>query len=234
MPLSEVPEYDRAERISGQELRNRLTHEEPIPEWFSFPEILTELKKLYPPKHQQGCTLLITGLPGAGKTTLAEALMSKLLEVGQRSVTVLDGDRMRQLLSSDLGFSKADRLQHLRRLGFVAREITKHRGIAICAVIAPYQSIRDDLRRMIGSEGGFVEVFLDTPVNVCESRDKKGFYHQARLGNLKNFTGINGPYEKPESPNLVIDMSKVTPLEAVQQVILKTRKYGLLHLDSFV
>ena len=184
--------------LSGTEFRRRLREGIEIPAWFSYPEVVEELRRRYPPKHRQGFTVLFTGLSGAGKSTLANALMTKLLELGGRSVTLLDGDLVRKHLSSELGFSKEHRDLNILRIGFVASEITKAGGVAICAPIAPYASIRRRVREMVEAYGSFVEIYVATPLEVCEQRDTKGLYAKARAGLLTQFTGIDDPYEVPE------------------------------------
>lgn len=205
--------------ISGTELRRRLHEGIEIPEWFSYPEVVKELRKAYPPKPRQGLTVFFTGLSGAGKSTIAKALMATLLERGGRSITLLDGDIVRQHLSSELGFSREHRDLNILRIGFVASEITKHGGVAICAPIAPYRLARRRVREMVSRWGGFLEVYVATPLEVCEARDRKGLYAKARAGIIRNFTGISDPYEVPEAPELIIDTRDCSPGEAVQRVI---------------
>ncbi|HXH85515.1 MAG TPA: bifunctional sulfate adenylyltransferase/adenylylsulfate kinase, partial [Nitrospira sp.] len=207
----EVANGRRVMNISGSELRRRLNEGESIPRWFTFPEIARELQRTYPPRHNQGFTVFFTGLSGAGKSTLANALIVKLLEAGGRPVTLLDGDIVRKNLSSELGFSKEHRDINVRRIGFVAAEIAKNGGIAICAPIAPYDRIRKQVRGMVESHGGFVLIYVATALPVCEQRDRKGLYAKARAGVLPQFTGISDPYETPTDADLVIDTSAITP-----------------------
>ncbi len=228
VPVGEVAPNETVQRISGTELRRRFAEDLPIPDWFSFPEVVQELRRAFPPKHRQGLTILLTGLPSAGKTTLAHALHWRFMEIGTRRVSVLDGDPMRQIFSSELGFSKADREKHMLRMGYVAREITKNGGIAILALIAPLQKIRRQLRDIITPHGGFVEVYLDTPQEVCEQRDRKGLYAKARKGLIDNFTGVNSPYEVPELAEVVVDAATQSPNVAVQQIVLKLEHLGYL------
>ncbi|PYQ42820.1 MAG: adenylyl-sulfate kinase, partial [Acidobacteria bacterium] len=176
--------------ISGTELRQRLAEGRDIPEWFTFPEVVKALRRTHPPRKEQGFTVFFTGLSGAGKSTIANGLLVKLLEVGGRPVTLLDGDEVRKHLSSELGFSRAHRDLNIQRIGYVASEITKNGGIAICAPIAPYDAVRKTVREMIQPVGGFVLVHVATPLEVCESRDRKGMYAKARAGIIKEFTGI--------------------------------------------
>src|SRR5690606_35398573 len=175
----------------GTELRRRLMSGEEIPAWFSYPGVVAELRKTHPPKHQQGFTVFFTGLSGSGKSTVANALMERLLGETSRPITMLDGDVVRTHLSKGLGFSAEDRSINVQRIGYVASEITKHRGIAICAPIAPYEADRRANRELISAHGGYVEVFADTPIEVCEQRDVKGLYAKARAGLVKGFTGID-------------------------------------------
>lgn len=225
---NEVEEGQAVINISGTELRRRLQEGLDIPEWFSHPEVVKELKKTYPPKQNQGFTIFFTGLSGAGKSTIAKALMVKFMEIGGRPVTLLDGDLVRRNLSSELGFSREHRDINIIRIGFVATEITKNGGIAICAPIAPYLSTRQKVRESISIVGGFFEVYVSTPLEVCEARDRKGLYAKARAGIIKEFTGISDPYETPESPDLVIDTQDCLPDEAAQIIILRLEKEGYI------
>ena len=227
-PLDEVEEGTRTLSISGTELRRRLSEGLEIPEWFTFPEVATELRKTHPPRSKQGFTVFFTGLSGAGKSTIANALMVKLLEMGGRPVTLLDGDLVRRNLSSELGFSKEHRDLNIRRIGWVASEITKNGGIAICAPIAPYAAVRGEVEELIRSLGGYVLVHVATPLDVCEERDRKGLYAKARAGIIKEFTGISDPYEAPENPELAIDTSALSPEEAAQRVILHLESEGYI------
>lgn len=228
IPINEVKEADRTLSISGTELRQRLTDGREIPEWFTFPEVAEELQRTHPPRHKQGFTLFFTGLSGAGKSTLANAVMAKLLEAGGRPVTLLDGDIVRKNLSSELGFSKEHRDLNIRRIGFVANEITKNGGIAICAPIAPYDSIRKEVRSLIEQHGGFILVYVATPLEVCEERDRKGLYAKARAGIIKEFTGISDPYEAPRNAEIKIDTSDLKPEEAAQDILLRLERAGYI------
>jgi sulfate adenylyltransferase len=189
---------------------------------------VTELRRAYPARHKQGFTVFFTGLSGAGKSTIANALMVKLMELGGRSVTLLDGDIVRKHLSSELGFSREHRNLNILRIGFVASEITKNGGIAICAPIAPYASTRREVREMISPGGGFIEVHVATTLEICEQRDRKGLYAKARAGLIKEFTGISDPYEEPEDPEMVIDTMECSPDEAAHRVILKLESLGFI------
>ena len=201
--------------------------EEP-PDWFSYPEVVTELRNVYPPRNRQGFTLFFTGLSGSGKSTLAKIIYGKLVEGGRRPATLLDGDIVRQNLSSELGFSKAHRDLNIRRIGYVASEITKNGGIAICAPIAPYRETRRAVREMIEERGAFIEVYVATPLEVCEARDRKGLYAKARKGLIPEFTGISDPYEVPEKAELTIDTADVSPMEAAQEIYLYLLKEGYI------
>jgi sulfate adenylyltransferase len=227
LPEDEVPAGARTLNISGTELRRRLAEGHEIPEWFTYPELVKELRHAYPPRHKQGVSIFFTGLSGAGKSTVANALLIKLLEIGGRPVTLLDGDIVRQHLSSELGFSKEHRDLNIRRIGFVASEITKNGGIALCAPIAPYDKLRKDVRTMI-KPGGFVLVYIKTPLHVCEERDRKGLYAKARAGLIKEFTGISDPYEEPADAELSLDTTLLSPEEAAQAIILHLERDGYI------
>ena len=227
-PVDEIPEGMRTLDISGSELRRRLDRGLDIPDWFSFSSVISELRKSRPPLIRRGFTVFFTGLSGSGKSTLAKALMVKLLEDGRRPVTLLDGDIVRTHLSNELGFSKEHRSINVQRIGFVASEITKNRGIAICAPIAPYRKDRKVNNDLITQYGGYIEVFVSTPLEVCESRDVKGLYAKARKGLIKDFTGIDDPYEEPRNPDLCIDSSSTPPEKLVQEIILKIEQLGYM------
>ena len=217
----QVSTHDEVLRISGTEFRDRLRNDKPIPEWFSYPEVLRELRKSYPPKHKQGFMIFFTGLSGAGKSTIANALMLKLMELDHRPITLLDGDIVRMNLSQELGFSKEHRDINVRRIGFVASQIVKCGGIAISAAIAPYASVRDEVRKMVEEYGTFIEVYVSTSLEVCEERDVKGLYQKARTGVLKGFTGIDDPYEAPVNAEVVIDAGRLSVEEGVDTVLSK-------------
>jgi sulfate adenylyltransferase len=228
MPEDEVPKGARVLSISGTEQRRRLNEGTDLPPWFTPPAVAAELRRSYPPRSRQGFTLFFTGLSGSGKSTIANVVLVKLLEIGGRPVTLLDGDIVRRNLSSELGFSKEHRDLNIRRIGFVAAEIAGNGGIAICAPIAPYDATRKDVRRMIEPRGAFVLIHMATPIEVCEERDRKGLYAKARAGILKEFTGISDPYEEPTDAELVIDTSALTPSEAAQQIILFLEREGYI------
>ena len=227
-PADEVPEGSTVLDISGTELRRRLAEGLEIPEWFSFPQVVSELRRTRPPRSRQGFTVFFTGFSGSGKSTIANALMIKLMEMGGRPVTLLDGDVVRKNLSSELGFSKEHRDLNIRRIGYVASEITKNGGIAICAPIAPYATTRRAVREDIEQFGAFLEVHVATSLEECERRDRKGLYKLAREGKIKEFTGISDPYDIPESPELRLDTENVDVDNCAHQVILKLESMGLI------
>ena len=228
VPDDEVPSGRRVLSISGTELRERLARGSDLPVWFTFPEVAEELRRSHPPRKQQGFTVFFTGLSGAGKSTVAIVLLVKLLEMGGRPVTLLDGDVVRKHLSSELGFSREHRDLNIRRIGFVASEITKNGGIALCAPIAPYDAVRREVRSLIEPLGGFVLVHVDAPLDVCEGRDRKGLYAKARAGILREFTGISDPYEAPGDADVVLRTAERTPDEAAQEVILHLEREGYI------
>jgi sulfate adenylyltransferase len=230
-PANEVPKDARVLDLSGTELRNRLNDGRDIPSWFTYPEVATELRRSFPPRHKQGLTIFFSGLSGSGKSTIANVLMTKFLEVGGRPVTMLDGDLVRKHLSSELGFSKEHRDINIRRIGYVASEITKNGGIAICAPIAPYDLTRKDVRALIEPVGGFILVHLSTSVDVCETRDRKGLYAKARAGILKEFTGISDPYEEPTDAELHINTAELSPEESAQEIILHLEREGFIGMN---
>ena len=226
MTKDEVPEGAETLTVSGTELRELLDKGSDVPEWFSYPDVVEELRKQRPAMSKRGFTIFFTGLSGSGKSTLANGLLVKLLEDWRRPATLLDGDIIRTHLSSELGFSKEHRSLNIRRIGFVASEITKNGGIAICAPIAPYRSDRRFNRDMIAPLGGYIEIFVNTPLEVCERRDVKGLYAKARQGLIKQFTGIDDPYEEPENAEIVIDSSTEDPEVLVEQILKKIHTMG--------
>jgi sulfate adenylyltransferase len=232
VPDDEVKPTDRVLNISGTELRQRLNEGRDIPGWFTYPEVVHELRRSFPPRSQQGVTIFFTGLSGSGKSTIANALLTKFLEVGGRPVTLLDGDLVRKHLSSELGFSKEHRDINIRRIGYVASEITKNGGIAICAPIAPYDATRKHVRHMIEPYGGFILVHIATSVEVCEQRDRKGLYAKARAGILKEFTGISDPYEAPADAEVTINTGELSPEEAAQEIILHLEREGFIGVNG--
>jgi sulfate adenylyltransferase len=226
--MDETKEGEKVLSISGTEFRRRLNEGLEIPEWFSFPKVVEELRRTHPARHRQGFTVFFTGLSGAGKSAVARALVAKLLETGSRRVTLLDGDLVRKNLSSELGFSREHRDLNILRIGYVASEITKNGGAAICAPIAPFAATRRKVRHAIEPVGGFLEVHLSTPIEVCEQRDRKGLYAKARAGIIKEFTGISDPYEVPENPELRMDTQDVTPDMVAHRILVKLESMGFI------
>ena len=229
MPLSQIQaqNLDCAEYTDAQ-MKKDLQQGEEIPAWFSYPEVVRNLRRAYPPRSKQGFTLFFTGLSGSGKSTLAKIIYAKLVEGGSRPVTLLDGDVVRLHLSSELGFSKEHRNLNIKRIGFVASEITKNGGVAICAPIAPYTATRRAVRDMIEPHGEFIEIHVATPLETCEERDRKGLYAKARRGEIPEFTGISDPYEVPEYPELRVDTTGLSPMEAAQEIFLYLLREGYL------
>jgi len=228
VPIDDTTDADKVLNISGTELRRRLQEGLDIPEWFSFADVVEELRKTHPPRHRQGFTVFFTGLSGSGKSTIANALMTKLMEIGGRPVSLLDGDVVRKNLSSELGFTKEHRDLNILRIGYVASEITKNGGIAICAPIAPYAHTRRMVRESISPHGGFVEIHVATPLEICEERDRKGLYAKARAGIIKEFTGISDPYEVPEAPEMEIDTADISPDLAAHRILVKLESMGFI------
>jgi sulfate adenylyltransferase len=224
----EIQPGQKVLNISGTELRRRLFRGIDIPEWFSFPSVVKILRQTHPPRNLQGFTIFFTGLSGAGKSTLANAIRIVLMEEGSRPVTLLDGDEVRMHLSSELGFTKEHRNLNIRRISWVASQITKSRGIAIIAAIAPYQEPRDFARKHISKNGGFLEVHVATPLEVCEKRDVKGLYAKARNGILKNFTGIDDPYEIPTSPEISLNTNGLKITDCLNIIIKHLKDEGYL------
>lgn len=227
-PIDQFPQDETPAVISGSELRDRLQKNQDIPAWFSYPAVLAELRKSHPPKHEQGFTVFLTGLPSSGKSTLANALSIKLRELTNRQITLLDGDIIRTHLSRGLGFSQEDRETNITRVGFVAREVTKHRGIVICALVAPFLKARNIVRQMISEVGGFVEVYVATPLAVCETRDRKGLYKKAREGLIKQFTGVSDPYEEPIAAEISINTANIEPEEVIEMMVHQLKSLGYL------
>ncbi|PID35998.1 MAG: adenylyltransferase [Rhodobacterales bacterium] len=229
-PNDEIADRDQVTilNISGTELRRRLSEGLEIPDWFSFPEVVEELRRTRPARSKQGFTVFFTGFSGSGKSTIANALMVKLMEMGGRPVTLLDGDIVRKNLSSELGFSKEHRDLNIKRIGYVASEITKNGGIALCAPIAPYAATRRHVRQEIEQYGAFVEVHVATSIEECERRDRKGLYKLAREGKIAEFTGISDPYDVPENPELRVETENVDVDNCAHQVLLKLESMGLI------
>jgi sulfate adenylyltransferase len=227
-PIDEVKDGQDYKTISGTKLREMLDKGEEIPGWFTYPEVAKELKSSNPPLKKRGFTIFFTGLSGSGKSTLANGLMIKLLEDGNRPVTLLDGDIVRTHLSSELGFSKEHRSLNVQRIGYVASEVTKNNGIAICAPIAPYEKDRLINRNLISTYGGYIEIFVNTSLKKCEERDSKGLYKLARKGIIKEFTGISDPYEIPKNAEIVIDSGEKTPEDLVEELYVRIQELGYI------
>ncbi len=228
--IDKVDDSVRTASISGTQVREEyLNNGHALPEWFTRPEVAEILADSYPAKHKQGFTVWFTGLSGSGKSTTAEILTTLLLEHG-RNVTQLDGDVVRTHLSKGLGFSKEDRDINIRRIGFVAAEIVRHRGVAVCAAVSPYRATRNDVRNMVGADN-FIEVFMDTPLEVCEDRDVKGLYAKARRGEIKGFTGIDDPYEPPNNPEISLDTVHYTAEENAHRIVDLLTERGFLKLQ---
>jgi sulfate adenylyltransferase len=228
--VDEAPDTGTQLQISADEVRQRLDDGREIPSWYTDETVAAELHLRHPARGEQGFTVFLTGLSGSGKSTIANVLRIKLLELGGRGVALLDGDLVRANLSSELGFSKEHRDLNIRRIGFVASEITRAGGVAICAPIAPYDVVRREVREMVQPCGGFVLVHVATPLEVCEARDRKGMYAKARAGIIKEFTGISDPYENPEDADVVIDTTNLTPNEATREVLLHLERQGYISL----
>ena len=225
--ISRVAPGTRTASLSGTQVRrDYLERGRPLPGWFTRPEVAAILAESYPPRHRQGVCVWFTGLPGAGKSTTAEILTTLLLEHG-RQVTVLDGDVVRTHLSRGLGFSKEDRDANILRIGFVAAEIARHGGVAVCAAVSPYRAARGQVRALVGADR-FVEVFVETPLAVCEARDAKGMYARARRGEITGFTGIDDPYEPPERPELVLDTVAWSAEDNAGRIVAYLREAGFL------
>ena len=229
--VGRIPRSARTASISGTQVREAfLEVGRTLPEWFTRPEVAQILMDMYPPRHRQGVCVWFTGLSGSGKSTTAQILTALLLERG-RQITVLDGDVVRTHLSKGLGFSKEDRDTNIRRIGFVAAEIVRHGGAAICAAVSPYRATRDEVRTLVGPDR-FVEVFVDTPLEVCERRDSKGLYAQARRGEIKGFTGIDDPYEIPANPAITLDTERFTSEQNARRIMEYLERRGFVRASG--
>jgi sulfate adenylyltransferase len=228
MRIDQVPEGMKVLNISGTKQRELLRKGEEIPEWFSFPKVVDQLRKSFTPKNEQGFCIYFIGLSGSGKSTLANILKLKLMELlDSRNITLLDGDIVRQNLSKKLGFSKEDRSTNVRRIGFVASEIVKHKGIVICANIAPYDNDRLFNRNLISKNGGYIEIFVNTSLDICEKRDVKGLYKLAREGVIKQFTGISDPFEEPSKSDLTLNGNDKTD-DLLNLIVNKIKEYNYM------
>ncbi|MFH1047133.1 MAG: bifunctional sulfate adenylyltransferase/adenylylsulfate kinase [Patescibacteria group bacterium] len=224
----ELEPHHEPAKISGTELRRMIREGEEVPEWLSFPEIVAELRLAVQLERQRGVTIFLTGLSSSGKSTVAKILRDQLTEMQPRAITLLDGDVVRENLSKGLGFSREDRDTNILRIGFVASEITRHGGICICAAIAPYAAARSKNRELISRNGTYIEVLVDTPVEVCKERDVKGLYRKAELGQLKNFTGVDDPFERSADAEIRLDTVHFSPEQCAQQVIGYLLEQGLI------
>jgi sulfate adenylyltransferase len=230
-PLALIEAGTEQEDLNADQLGDLLDAGAPVPEWFTPPAVARELRRARPPRSARGFVLFLTGLSGSGKSTVARDLADVLTERGDRRVTLLDGDLVRSLLSAGITFSRADRDLNIARIGFVAAEVARHGGIAICAPIAPFASARARARDMVSAVGDFLLIHVATPVQVCEARDRKGLYAKARAGVITQFTGISDPYEEPTDADLVIDTSILTRHEAVAAVLRLLTSGGWLGPD---
>ncbi len=229
--VANVPEGIQTASISGTQVREEyLNNGKDLPPWFTRPEVAEILSESYPPRHKQGVCVWFTGLSGAGKSTIASVLTVMLQEYG-RHVTLLDGDVVRTHLSKGLGFSKEDRDTNIRRIGFVAAEIVRHGGVAVCAAVSPYRATRNDVRNMVGKDH-YVEVFVDTPIEVCEQRDAKGLYAKARRGEIRGFTGIDDPYEAPRHPEISLDTVNNLPEDNAKRILEYLQNRGFIRTEE--
>jgi sulfate adenylyltransferase len=228
LPADKVQQGEETFSISGTQFRHMITNNHDVPEWFSFPEVIHEIKKGHVKNNKNGLTIFFTGLPSSGKSTLANILYHQLEEIQDKSITLLDGDVVRNNLSKGLGFSKEDRMTNIMRIGFVASEITKHGGIALCSAIAPYDEARKINRELISKTGNYIEVYVSTPLEVCASRDVKGLYNKTKRGGIQNMTGVNDPYEVPLNPEITIDTSTCSKEEAIEKILQYLRQNSLI------
>jgi len=227
-PQNDVPKGVKQLKLSGTEVRRRLQTGEEIPEWFSFSEVVEILRWAHPPRAKQGFCVFFTGYSGSGKTTIANALIERLMEIDKRSVCMLDGDHVRQMLSSELTFSQDHRNLNIKRIGYVASEVVRPGGTVIAAPIAPYANSRRFAREQVEKYGGFIEVWISTALEVCAKRDRKGLYEQYKKGLLKGLTGMDDPYENPEKPEITIDTGKTDVHTAVEIIIGHLQSEGYI------
>jgi sulfate adenylyltransferase len=230
-PLSLIEAGTEREDLSSSQLGDLLDAGADIPAWFTPPAVARELRRARPPRSERGFVVFLTGLSGSGKSTVARDLRDVLAERGERRVSLLDGDQVRQLLSAGLTFSRPDRDLNIARIGFVAAEVARHGGIAICAPIAPFAAARAQVREMVSEVGDFLLIHVATPVEVCEARDRKGLYAKARAGLISQFTGVSDPYEEPDDADLVIDTVAMTRQEAAAAVLGLLTSGGWLAAD---
>jgi len=235
VPMSETKQADcKAVKYSNDRILEAVSRSMGIPSWVTYPEVLAAMQQACPPRNKQGITLFFTGLSGSGKSTLARIVYARFIEAGGRPVTLLDGDVVRHNLSSELGFSKKDRDVNVKRIGYVASEITKNRGVAICAPIAPYAKMRREVRANIEQYGAFIEIYISTSLEECERRDRKGLYAKARKGLIPEFTGISDPYEVPEKPELIINTEDISPIQAAEDIHLYLVREGYVNAPAQV
>jgi sulfate adenylyltransferase len=231
-PLGLIDPGTEQTDLAAGELEDMLDRGQEVPSWFAPPAVLAELSRARPPRRERGVVVFLTGLSGSGKSTVARALRDALAERGDRTVSLLDGDLVRQLLSAGLTFSRADRDLNIARIGYVATEVARHGGIAICAPIAPFAQARAQVRRMVSQAGDFLLVYVATPVEVCEARDRKGLYAKARAGLIDHFTGVSDPYEEPKDADLTIDTSVTSRQQAVDAILGLLTAGGWLREDA--
>lgn len=229
--VTNVPDAARTASISGTQVREEyLQNGKPLPDWFTRPEVAEILAESHPPRYKQGVCIWFTGLSNSGKSTTA-AILTTLLQEQGRQVTVLDGDVVRTHFSDGLGFSKEDRDTNVRRMGFVAGEIVRHGGVALCAAASPYRSTRNEIRGMVGTDH-FVEIFVDTPIEVCEARDTTGLYAKARRGEITGFTGVDAPYEPPLHPEIKLDTVHYTAEENARFILDYLMRRGFIRRED--
>jgi sulfate adenylyltransferase len=230
--VTKIPDNARVASISGTQVREEyLQNGKQLPEWFTRPEVAEILAETHPPRHRQGVCIWLTGLAEAGKSTTASILTVLLQEHG-RQVTLLDGDVMRTSFSEELGFSKEDRDKNVLRMGYVAAEIVRHGGVVICAAVSPYRATRNEVRNMVSTAGGYMEIFVDTPLAVCEQRDTKGLYARARRGEIQGFTGIDDPYEPPRNPEMRLETVQIDPEANARRIVQYLVNNGFVRPDQ--